>query len=218
MSDLETAMVVGMGPSLMGKGLGPVIDGHETVVRSVVRAKYADRYCANDYGKKADYILTSRGQLTALWEGVKFDYGKCWLFYPKESADKAAELYIREVEPDPSVPVSPALIAHINRLKSGGVFMDVTPFIQPWLNWYKEHHDTAKTVGWPTKGTAMILVTMRLLRPKRVQLAGFDWLNNLEVADRKQKESLKKTHDIRCERKLLEHVAKRRGIEIAWTL
>ena len=210
----ETIAVVGMGSSLVDRGLGSVIDQHKTVVRTTVREGYNDRYSIDDYGERADYVLTTPRQLAALWEGVKFDFGECWLFFPRKMKDTTSELYIREMEQK-----NESHLEQFDQHFAGTAhFVDITPAIKPALDWYKDHHDTVKTVEWPTKGTAMILATLRMLRPKRVQLAGFDWLADPELSVEKQERLTAKGHDIPCERKLLEYIAGRRGIEIIWSL
>jgi hypothetical protein len=186
-----------MGTSLVGKGLGSTIDGHDIVVRTHVRKTYKNRYSPEDYGVRADHIISTPRQINRLWEGVKFDFKEVWLYFPDNE-----DLFVKE------------FMQTINLQRK--MFVDITPRIQPAIDWYAKEHNAQDTVAWPTKGTAAILAAIRKLRPERLQLAGFDWLVDSQTA--MSRKSDRKGHDILCERALLEYISKRRNVEIIWSL
>jgi hypothetical protein len=177
-----------------------------------VRPGRSSRYCPEDYGKKADYILATAKAIRYLWKGVLFDWGECWVYYPRKISDTSSEIYMREVQ----MKNKPQFDEFKKRFAGKKFIIDITPPIQPALDWYKENHDKKRTVEWPTKGTAMILATIRLLRPARMTLVGFDWIANRDLVKPYRHHDM--GHDIACERALIDYISQRRGVDVSWQL
>ena len=202
----KSVTVIGLGPSLLKNNFGPTIDKQEYVVRTTVSSRYFGRFSSENYGTKADYIVVTPQKVLHLWEhGVVFDFKECWFYLTEPDIyggkDCLAEMrkkYDRYVR------------------RSEAEFTVINPYIQPALDWYKENYDSEHTVGFPTKGTAAILGALRILNPKVLYLLGFDWTARPETTLKRKEKPGKVLHDIQCERKLLDYISNRRGIELVW--
>lgn len=168
-----SVVVVGHGPGLIGKGRGEEIDASDTIIR-LVGGKCPS---AVDYGKRADYVLTTNHQMKWLprhnLNGVK----AIWLYFTRIPYSKFSVLrQVREFC---------MRVVAVNEL------------IGKWLGLYRQvHKTTAPRVDYPTKGTAAVLAAIELLRPSELCLAGFDGVMSGE-------RSPSRIHDWRVEKALI---------------
>ncbi len=197
----KNIVVVGHGPSLVGKGLGPKIDSFDIVVR----ISGTDNQTPEDYGTRSDFTCTCHSYtadvlIDDMKNGVVADY-QAWVF----SRPTILESKIEECG-----------------IRLQGYQYDYCNYItNDWEYKFQEldPHGSKFRDRFPliSRGLAGILIAVHKFRPESVTLAGMDNLwegtdeNYLSVA-RGWVE--KPFHDMVKERMLLDQIKEHYGFKL----
>lgn len=182
-------VIVGHGPSLIGKSLGKEIDRFDVVVRLKGCKPVLG---TEDYGIRVDVVCLSTEVLGLVYEVESPLY---WLYPKKGFYD---ELSVGKI------------------LAQGSGFCLPLQLSNDWNKRFKDLGGTHPNVS---TGMASIFICAHYLRPKVIALAGFDTLLNPEIEFKRNDQIPRTgvgviDHDWKTENRLLQEVSNTYGVPI----
>ena len=151
-------VVVGHGPSILGRKLGSWID-----TQTVVRLKHAERPTTEDWGTRTDYVCASSPSFWTDKRHPDFPDAECWVLTDKRRPDfPECEKWVLS---DKKIP------------KGNWRQADVE-----WLRYFKRFEPSFRK---PSTGLKAVFCAMEFLWPDEIGLIGFDRLLRPDVATSK---------------------------------